>query len=1082
MMVPPINITIEDTTFVSNRGRSGGAINIYSYNSLNIQLHNLTFLNNSVIQSYVNSSAIYVLLNTPSPASMMAILNMSFCNFTNNSGGRNVIGLIIAGQPVRWIIIKNSSFVGNKLYEVGLVEISVWSQSIADLEYLDFHNNNGSALLYSRLHSANFSISLHNINATGNNGTTTLSRGGLLVFQVRENNIDINITSLTYENNRFGRRGGGIYIIGTFRRNVTFNLMDSNFQNNTGKGSGIVLYSSLISDRTYYILICNNSFTNNVGSEWIVYIAKQSLMESALDSPQPAILLLGHSTQFSNNTGGALSLSNVILIGVGNTTFEHNMARDGAGLHLSDSFILSLTDLDFQFHFTDNYAFAHGGAMYIDLSNADSGYHWLLRKDRCYPHCDVYESQLVNELQLVNESGSCKFIFQHNNALAAGSDIFYQAPEWCVVENTSDPNSTLHIPSKMFCFNNSIHSISTQPFQLRLTEAQCNDMNCTTSIMLGKELNISADVVDCNNKSAESTVFFVECIENCTTSNGSTNYMITGNIPILVSDKIEGIKITGIQNGPPLKLQLMSTTITLNLVIELIPCQSGYTYNNETKQCKCYTTDGIVSCKPELTIKRGYWFGMVDNTTTVSRCPYTYCNFSHGEVSSGSFVLPSVQDDQCDSHRTGPACGSCDDGYTIPFDSDKCISVDDCHPGYTVLVIIGVMVYWVIVIVTTFALMLWLHRIKCTVGYLYGIIYYYSVVDILLGQVVSRSDELSSLVSIFGGTIFKLYPGFLFRVCFVQGFSAIDQYVIHYTHPTSILVLVWLLSKLARRSVHFTTLISKAAIPTICLILMLAYISIADTSLQLLKYMQFTDVNTVYSWLSPSMGYFSGRHIIYFMIAVLYELVIGIGLPLLLLLEPFVNHKINFTGINLYFTKLNLKPLLDQFQGCYKDKFRWFASVYLIGGQMILIITVIDFTNAYIKQYLLMIVCVIISLLHYTLQPYKSNTLNRYDGIILHSLLLIVSLHTIALCNGLATEAITGIAYTMYFFPILVSLIFTSLYIYASVCISSRDMVFEDRLCRVDISAPTSFNFRSSRRRNHRGYAHYQESLLNYVD
>ena len=489
----------------------------------------------------------------------------------------------------------------------------MWSQSIVDLKYLDFHNNNGSALLYSRLLSANLSISLHNINATGNNGTTTLSRGGLLVFQVSEDNINVNITSLTYENNQFGRRGGGIYIIGAFHRNVTFHLMDSNFQNNTGKGSGTVMYSSLISAHTYYILICNNSFTNNVGGEWIVYIAKQSLMESALDSPQLAILLLGHSTQFSNNTGGALSLSNVILIGVGNTTFERNIAHDGAGLHLSDSFIL--TDLDFQFHFTDNYAFAHGGAMYIDLSNVDSGYNWLLRKQgRCYPHCDVYKCQLVKELQLVNESCLCKFMFQRNYASAAGSDIFYQAPEWCVVENTSDPNSTLHIPSEMFCFNNnSIHSISTQPFQLRLTEAQCNDMNCTTSIMLGKELNISVEVVGYNNKSAEPTVFFVECIENCTTSNGSTNYMITGNnIPILVSDKIEGIKITGIQNGPPLKLQLMSTTITLNLVIELIPCQSGYTYNNETMQCKCYTTDGIVSCKPELTIKRDYWFGMVE--------------------------------------------------------------------------------------------------------------------------------------------------------------------------------------------------------------------------------------------------------------------------------------------------------------------------------------------------------------------------------------------------------------------------------------------------------------------------------------
>ena len=36
-MVPPINITIEYTTFISNRGRSGGAINIFSYHSLNIR-------------------------------------------------------------------------------------------------------------------------------------------------------------------------------------------------------------------------------------------------------------------------------------------------------------------------------------------------------------------------------------------------------------------------------------------------------------------------------------------------------------------------------------------------------------------------------------------------------------------------------------------------------------------------------------------------------------------------------------------------------------------------------------------------------------------------------------------------------------------------------------------------------------------------------------------------------------------------------------------------------------------------------------------------------------------------------------
>ena len=537
--------------------------------------------------------------------------------------------------------------------------------------------------------------------------------------------------------------------------------------------------------------------------------------------------------------------------------------------------------------------------------------------------------------------------------------------------------------------------------------------------------------------------------------------MITGAVPVLISDKFGGINITGIQNGPPLKLQLMSTTITLNLTIELIPCRSGYTYNKTSMQCECYTTDGIVSCKPEPTIRRDYWFGMVDNTTTVSRCPYTYCNFRRREVSPGRFVLPSVQDDQCDSHRTGPACGSCDDGYTLPFDSIECINVDNCHPGYTVLVIIGVMAYWVIMIVVAFLIMLWLHRLNCTVGYLYGIVYYYSIVDILLAQVVSHSNELSSLVSILGGTVFKLYPGFLYKVCFIQGIVSLDQYVIHYAHPIAVLVLIWFLSKLASCSVYFTTLISKAAIPTICLILTLAYVSIVDTSLQLLRYIHFIEINAVYSYLSPSMDYFTGRHIIYFIIAVLFEFVIGVGLPLLLLLEPFVNHKINFTRINLRITKLNLKPLLDQFQGCYEDKFRWLASVYLIGRQVILIITIIDFYDTYITQYLLMTVCVIISLLHYALQPYKSDTLNKYDGIILHLLLLIVVLQTVSLSNGFTTEVIIGITYTMYFFPILLSAVFISFYTYVSVCISNRLIVSKDRRLRaLDNTATTCFKYR----------------------
>ena len=1051
----PFNMTIEYSIFLYNRGRSGGAVNINSTNSPSIGLHFINFSRNSVVRSYVNSSALMIELYSISPTTLVLVLNMSFCSFVNNSDGRNVIGLIMAGEPV-YLLMTNCDFVYNTMYEVGLIELNMQSQSTVDLVDLNFCNNSGSSLLFFQLRSANLNILLHNIRAIGNFGTSVVRRGGLLVFRLSEDNIIVNISNLTFWDNQFERRGGGLYIIGQFLSSFKLYVQDSHFENNIGQSSGTIIYSFLTSDNPYLIAIYNSSFLSNGGGSSIVRIIKQSLMADLVIVRKPAFLLLGQSTNFSQNSGGALSISNTILVGNGNTIFESNINNNGAALFLSDAYILPGISI-FQFNFTNNFAFVRGGAIYIDLSTNSNvtKCNWLLQinSDQLCNQatisiadgCPVIDGEfLCREItpQSVTDSDPCNYVLLQNNASLAGNVIFYQAPELPAIETASDQSSIFYISQSNFCGDeiNNARDFSTQPFQLRLNKpARCIDVNCTTynvsDIMLGEVMEIPAQVVGYNNQSAESTIFFVECIENCTTSNG-INYNITGNNPILINDMFRGIVITGIHNGPPLKLRLTSTTITLDLVVELTPCRSGYTYNKETMQCKCYTTDGVVSCTPKpTTIKRDYWFGMVDNTTTVSRCPYTYCNFRRREVSPGRFVLPSVQDDQCDSHRTGPACGSCEDGYTLPFDSVECINVDDCDPGYTVLVIIGVMAYWVIVIVVAFLTMLWLHHIKCTVGYLYGIIYYYSVVDILLGQVVSRSDELSSLVSIFGGTLFKLYPGFLFRVCFVQGFFTIDQHVIHYAHPTVVLMMMWILSKFASHSGKFTILIGKAAIPTICLILTLAYVSIADTSLQLFRSIKFTGVHEVYSYASPGIKYFTGRHIAYFMIAVLYEVVIVVGFPLLLLSQPFIVSKVNFTAINIYCTKLNLKPLLDQFQGCYKDRFRWLASVYLISRQVILIIKVIGFPDPYTEQYLLVIICVIVSLLHYVLQPYKSDRLNVYDGIILHTLLLIVSLKIISFSNGFTTDTIIGITYGLYFFPVLVALVFLCHYVY---CIKHR--------------------------------------------
>ena len=142
----------------------------------------------------------------------------------------------------------------------------------------------------------------------------------------------------------------------------------------------------------------------------------------------------------------------------------------------------------------------------------------------------------------------------------------------------------------------------------------------------------------------------------------------------------------------------------------------------------------------------------------------------------------------------------------------------------------------------------------------------------------------------------------------------------------------------------------------------------------------FHDVDKVYTYVSPDVEYFHGRHLVYGIVAVLFTFVIVIGLPLLLAFEPFLNTKINF---------IKIKPLLDQFQGCYKDKYRCFAAYYMICRLVIVTIILINSFNDLLFRYLLIAICILIAIIHQLFRPYSSSLLNKFDGFILQFLALV---------------------------------------------------------------------------------------------
>ena len=234
-------------------------------------------------------------------------------------------------------------------------------------------------------------------------------------------------------------------------------------------------------------------------------------------------------------------------------------------------------------------------------------------------------------------------------------------------------------------------------------------------------------------------------------------------------------------------------------------------------------------------------------------------------------------------------------------------------------------------------------------------------------------------------SIVNMTPKFLEKLCLCKGLSGIDQEAIHYIHPFAIVLLLLIIARAANRSIKVTAYIGqRGVVRSICLLILLFYTSLSSTSWQLLRHLKFDGIDGVYTYLSPDIKYFGGHHIAYGLVAILCGIVIVLGLPILLLFEPLLRR---------WFSFFKLKPLLDQFQGCYKAKYHCFAAFYLICRLLMLAILSLDMLKPSSRFLMLQTLCLVIAMIHAWVQPYKKNGLNSLDLSILLIMLMIVSLN-----------------------------------------------------------------------------------------
>ena len=1011
----------------SNDESYAGAISIFQRSEIIFTEYSLvTFSNNKIDRG---GSMMIFESNVVIEKFAIVIFNNNFALYS--SGGAficsNNSNVVIKGNSNVTFNNNKASQSGGAIHSYNMCRITLKDNSTSTF-INNIARNNGGTIFSNRLSKVTFegnSVAIFDGNTADN--------GGVFYF-INSTIIFEESSAALFHGNKARQHGGVGYF--KFNSQVIFEgTTGVRFDNNTAEKTAGVIYSirsNFLFKENSIISVTNNKATFDGGALYFDKNSDASFTEFAnltfqynrafyggaiLTNEYSNITVTGHSVLLfvsneATQSGGAGYFNyscNFIIKETSVVTFNANKAFQGGALCINDRSKLTIMEESTVF-FYNNLGTVGGGAVkvfnYSSITLNDNITMKFTNNNAQYGGAIFLDITAV----MVNSSYKRCIYFTNNIAKVSGNSVYQDADEFC---NSSFLSEKLVGISSEF--------IDTPPNELKFSDpaicidndngTQCNSYY-VQNIMLGMKIVIPACVLNYHKKPINSTQFLVQ-------SKVYSNYFISGPKQILIScDTFEGISIMSNQSlskSVNFSIKVMLNValnsnwkqISVNLIIELTPCHPGFWQYPKSWTCECYNASDILFCSgSSSTIKRGYWFGSVTGKPTVTFCPINYCNFTCCETSNGYYHLSPVRDNQCRSHRSGTACGSCEEGYTLSFDSDKCVHINECGIGWTILVLALVVLYWIIITVAVFSLM----HFKVGIGHLYAITYYYSIVGLLLSQNWYHSDALYTIINILS-SVANIIPQFLGQFCFIANMSGIDQQFIHYIHPVAISLFLVMITVLARRSHRLSVFISKGIIHVICCLLLLSYTSLATTSLLLMRPLIFHDVDKVYTYVSPDVEYFHGRHLVYAIVAVLFTIVIVIGLPLLLALEPFLNSLVNFVKI---------KPLLDQFQGCYKDKYRCFAAYYMICRLIIITIIIANSSNEYVFKYLLISACVLMGLTHQSFRPYSNSWLNIFDGVILHFIVLVSVLPQVDSFSNFNSDSAMGITFILVILPLLI--------------------------------------------------------------
>ena len=899
-------------------------------NNITVSIWKCHFDNNREVEGYVSSegiSGIFVVHIYKFMQGGNFNINVEDCHFENND-----LQYFSYRSPM--LVISN---VSNS--EIGFV-----------IENSVFTNNVGVSLMMnilSYLDNNEFSIHLFNNLFLANNNP--LSDYGLLHVTI-DNVLFDNLITLNYQQLNFARNNGTL-MTSSIRSSSTVNYE----LNNCSFTDNAIVSDSMEHQIIFYGGAPPTDNVTNITLNHLTYNAGETQFKCMALFFFNSVNLIAenlHLTGSDNVTATMFMLHTSDIFFNGDNTFYYNQGIHGGGLTMNGS-NLTITEGS-TLTFNNNNA-DFGGAMYINTTDFNNAL-------KCYG----------------------KINFTHNNAHVAGPSIY-----------TTDSNVNIGLFKSCFDPQN---EIATAPINLTVSIAKTYPL-----FFPGQLVMLNVALTDgLNNSSCCTAKIMLKCMKGgktflCERLYPSASLQLNGPANVFLFGKNETVNTLlqfsaylNVENDIKPQLHISCTDPP-----GLLPQQVDFNWTSScplgfkkrtSKTCECNKTDQI-SCPPESSvacIKTGYW---VNGTTFATiKCSYPFCDFRHLTDTINTNIcqqyygqhvvaLPQNESDQCSTYHAGTACLQCQKDYYLTFLGTKCTR--NCHhfPLYPILISLFTVTFQFLI--AFFILVAVRTKLKIGAGFVYGPLIFLAIIGQMpLGynpQYRALKIIVSSVTSVYlvNLEIFGEIPW-----CFgIPDSKLLLIKSFYYLGPVLVWLILLLLVVVGRKCPRLLSKLQDSPVQAICLLMMLSFWSMTDTSIHMLKPLQIGD--TWYCNDDPNIKYFHDGHIAVGLIAIAI---------LIFAIVPFVALLVmsNFEVFDRKFRLYRFKPIFDEFQSCYVDKHRWYCVVYFISFIIYLILAEYPLG----PQLLLLLLLS----LHFIIQPYKKHILNIIDMLLLLDLLVLYSI------------------------------------------------------------------------------------------